>query len=278
MTEDNLVRIRIEKFLEYLAPSLAPVERQTWTGADGDQFWDILRRAAIKRQLEALRAAIRMVDSGIGHFAVTLVRPAYEELIWIEYMYKHLELSNELCLLIGLKEARDGLEAQNEYIGPEGMQKGGFTQRYVKLHIARTRGVETRLREIGRALGWGRDGAVLPTFAQLARQVSREKEYKFLYQGTSRFVHFSVQEIFRRAWSQKKGELIIGSNTFARFWKDFSLYWLFRIFIELNAACSDILGDWSIHISQEKWNEMKEWLKDFKPIPIITKGELEWSD
>ncbi len=174
-------------------------------------------------------------------------------------------------MLIGLKEARDGLEAQNEYFGTKVMHAGGFTQRYVKLHIAQTRGVETRLREIGQSLRWGRDGAVLPTFAHLARIVGREKEHRFLYQGTSRFVHFSVQEIFRRAWG-RKGELTFGPNTFSRFWKDFSLYWLFRIFIELDAACSDITGD--LGVSQEKWIEMKEWLKDFSPIPIITKGEL----
>jgi hypothetical protein len=183
MSEDSRVRIAIEKFLEYLAPSLAPVERHTWTGPYRDQLWDILRRGAIKRQQEALRAALNMFDAGIGHFAVTLVRPAYEELIWIEYLYKHPELSNELSMLIALKEARDSLEAQNDYIGPKGMHAGGFTQRYVKQHIAQTRGVETRLHEIGRSLGWGRDGAVLPTFAHLARNVSREKEYKFLYQG-----------------------------------------------------------------------------------------------
>jgi hypothetical protein len=98
MSEDSRVRIAIEKFLEYLAPSLAPVERHKWTGSDRDQFWDILRRGAIKRQQEALGAALNMVDAGVGHFAVTLVRQAYEELIWIEYLHKHPELSNELSI------------------------------------------------------------------------------------------------------------------------------------------------------------------------------------
>lgn len=272
MNEDNRVRIGIERWLEYLAPSLLPAGGHTWTGPDLDQFWDILRRGAIKRQEEALRAALTMFDAGIGHFAVTMVRVAYEELVWIEYLSKHAEVAKELAILIGRKEARDGLEAQNEYIGAKGMQALGFTQRYVKTHIAQARKVDTRLREIGRSLGWGRDGTTLPSFALLARKVGREKEYKFLYQGTSRFVHFSGQEIFRRAWGEK-GKVIIGSHSFARYWNDFALYWLFRIFVELNAACSDILGD--LDASPEKHEEMMEWLKEFVPIPIITAGELE---
>jgi hypothetical protein len=44
MSEDSQVRIEIQKWLEYLAPSLAPAERHTWMGPDLDQFWDILRQ------------------------------------------------------------------------------------------------------------------------------------------------------------------------------------------------------------------------------------------
>ncbi len=230
MKEDSSVRIGIERWLQYLAPSLAPAGRHTWTGPDLDQFWEILRRGAITRQQEGLRAALTMFDAGIGPFAVTLVRPSYEELVWIEYLNKHAKLANELSVLITRKEVRDGIEAQNEYIGAKGMQTLGFTQRYVKKHIAQAREVDRRLREIGCELGWGRDGTTLPSLALFARKVGREKEYKFLYQGTSRFVHFSGQEIFRRAWGSKKGEAIIGSKSFARYWNDFSLYWLFRIF------------------------------------------------
>ena len=108
--------------------------------------------------------------------------------------------------------------------------------------------------------------------AEAFRGLPREKEYKFLYQGTSRYVHFSSYEVYRRVWG-KKGEVTIGSDSFARYWSDFSLYWLFRIFIEVSRVCNDVLGDAAL--SNEQVDEMTGWLADFVPIPIITAGELE---
>lgn len=276
LLQDDRVRVGIEKFLDRLTPCLQPSRRYSWVGKDQDQFWEFLRRGAIVRQDEALRAAIKMFDVGVGHFAVTLVRPAYEELVWIEYLYKHSDWAHELAHLLGVAEIRDNLEAQNEYLGAKAMQSQGFTQKFVKSYLAKSRKDDARLREIARSLRWGRDGSKLPTFGWLARQVGREREYKFLYQGTSRHVHFSSTEIYRRVWG-KKGEVTIGSDSFARYWSDFALYWLFRIFLDVLSACQDVLGD--AELTDEEGGEMIDWLADLVPIPIITAAELEsWNE
>src|ERR1700731_349526 len=102
----------------------------------------------------------------------------------------------------------------------------GFTQRYVKAAVARDREVEHQIREIGSRLGWNNGRHLLPSMSFLSRKVGRERDYKFLYQGTSRFVHFSAVEIFRRAWG-RKGEVQIGSQTFGRHWEIFAIYWGF---------------------------------------------------
>jgi hypothetical protein len=174
-------------------------------------------------------------------------------------------------VLLARHELAGSLAAQNEFIGAKGMQALGFTQRFIKVTLAKQKASDARLRELGKPLGW-RENSVVPHMAFLSRKVGREDEYKFLYQGTSRYVHFSTHEILRRAWGQK-GEVHIGSNTFSRYWRDFAIYWGFRIFLELVIHNHKVLAD--VDISPEKQEEMLGWLKKVTPIPIVTSGELE---
>jgi hypothetical protein len=105
----------------------------------------------------------------------------------------------------------------------------------------------------------------------LSRTVGRERDYKFLYQGTSRFVNFSTGEIFRRAWG-RKGEIEIDSQTFVRYWETFAAYWGFIIFLDLLVECNDLLKD--TDSSEYKWKEMMEALSPFAKVSIITPQEL----
>ena len=263
----------LAKWLAYLEPMLANVGNYTWVGDDATQFWQFLRRGIVKRQQEALKTTLNMVDEGHGHFAVTFLRPAYEELIWIEYLGNNISIAPELSYLLGKYEPGVSLNAQNEYLDNADMAAVGFTQRYVKIFAAITRQTEKEIKEIGRNLGWpqGRQ-SVFPSMWFLSRKVGREKDYKFLYHATSRFVHFSAQEVYRRVWGTK-GEVTITSGKYSHYWQDFAMYWGFRIFIELIAQCDDLLGEFEI--SEEEHERMMQLLKKFHAIPIITTRELE---
>jgi hypothetical protein len=105
----------------------------------------------------------------------------------------------------------------------------------------------------------------------LSRKVGREREYNFLYHGTSRFVHFSTHEIFRRAWG-RKGEVSIGSNSFAQYWQDFALCWSLRLFLALVVRCQDVLTD--ADFSSEKIASLSAELEEIGVVPIITAEEL----
>ena len=155
--------------------------------------------------------------------------PAYEELIWIEYLGQNISLAPELPALLGRYEAGVSLNAQNEYLGKTSMATVGFTQRYVKKFAAITRQTEVEIKDVGRKLGWPKKGqTVLPSMWFLSKKVGREKDYKFLYHATSRFVHFSAQEIYRRVWGTK-GDVTISSRHFSRYWQDFAMCWGLRI-------------------------------------------------
>ena len=274
MIEDSVSgQSGLTEWLDFLEPILAGVSNYRWTGDDAEQFWQFLQRGAITRQQEALQATSKMADEGYGHFAVTFLRPAYEELIWIEYLNQNISLAPELPGLLGQYEVGVSLDIQNERLGKADMAKVGFTQRYVKKTAATTRRVEAQIKEIGRSLSWPKKKQnVLPSMWFLSKKVGREEDYKYLYHATSRFVHFSAHEIYRRVWGGK-GEVTIGSRRFSSFWEDFATYWGVYILLELLAQCVDLIDE--IEIDENEQERMIKLVEEFRAVPIITASELE---
>ena len=209
------LRKGVGEWIEYLRPAASSAEKYTWSGADEDQYWEFVKRAVIRRQFEALETILQMFDAKHGHFGVLLLRPAYEELIWITYLAKHTDVAPELVRLVAVHEVADSIDAQNEYVGRKVMAELGFSHRYVKLFAARDRSHQTRIKEIGRTLKWPHRQSLLPSMAYLSRQVEYEREYKFLYHATSRYVHFSAHELGRRVWGQS-GDVSIDFEPFFR--------------------------------------------------------------
>lgn len=266
---DELVR-GVKHWLAVFSEPILKLENYEWETNDAEQFYNFLIRSVIRRQYEAMTATVDMTRRGYGHFAVTLLRPAYEEMIWLEYLNKHPVLSKELVVLLMRKDLCENLEAQNEYLSSRHMATLGFTQRYIKQVLAHNRPHLTRLREIGRTLKW-RDGALLPPFGFVARAVGHDKEYKYLYQGTSRFVHFSVHENMRRVWG-KKGKVTIASSNFAGYWSAFALSWGSRIFFRTLLRMDGVLDDFGM--SEEDEKAFSRWIEELVHVPIITSDEL----
>jgi hypothetical protein len=95
---------------------------------------------------------------------------------------------------------------------------------------------QPQLEALGRRLGWPEknNGVLIPPslpFSFLAKMVGRADEYDYLYQATSRYVHFSPQQLLRRGWG-KKGRITIDSAHMSEHWASFALYWCFSIFFQ----------------------------------------------
>jgi hypothetical protein len=266
------LREGVGRWLAYLDPVIAKAREYRWSGPDQEQFWPFLKRAAITRQYEAIEATLQMFDAGSGHFAVTFLRPAYEEYIWLAYLGQHLEEAHALAPALAVRDLGLSLEAENEYSNVKQMAELGFTQRFVKAQRARGREAEAQIREIGRKLKWPSSANPLPSMSYLSRQVGREREYRFLYHATSRFVHFSAHELGRRVWGEQ-GKVHISSSTFSEYWSRFALYWAFWLLIHAIVECHDVLGDLPEDPNRDR--EMEELLRSFAAIPIITYEELE---
>ena len=112
----------------------------------------------------------------------------------------------------------------------------------------------------------------------LSKKVGREEDYKYLYHATSRFVHFSAHEIYRRVWGGK-GEVTIGSQSFSKFWEDFATSWGVYILLETLHQCGDLFDDDVVDMGDNELERMIKLVEEFRVVPIITASELEsWND
>ena len=69
----------------------------TLTG--GDFVWELTRRSAVVRQYEVFTTIIQMVRLNCGHHAVSFLRAAFEELIWLRYLKMHVNEAKEFSWL-----------------------------------------------------------------------------------------------------------------------------------------------------------------------------------
>lgn len=262
-----------ERLLDAWDQCLVGVDRMPPHDRLKDHSFKLTKRAALIRQRDALRAALSMSRTGHGAFAVTFLRPAFEELVWIEYLNKHKSEADELIILILREAVGKSLKAQRDYISPKGMVAAGIPMSFVKRTLARQGVVKEALLSMGRKLGWmsGSNEQTGPSLKHVATSVGRIKEYNFLYHGTSRFVHFSVAELFRRAWGHAD-DVTISTKHFERYWVDFALYWGSYIFLNLMSACESEID---APIPQEVGATVLEVIESqLKQVPIITGGEL----
>jgi hypothetical protein len=114
----------------------------------------------------------------------------------IKYLNKNVEAAKKLVPLLARNEIAANIAAQNEFAGPKDMEEIGFAPAIVRLTLKNDEKTKQEIRQIGARLGWKTGRSHLPSMAWLSKEVGHERDYKFLYQGTSRFVHFSTAEIF----------------------------------------------------------------------------------
>lgn len=259
----------VKSITNILSPVVDAFENYTWSGKESDQFWELIQRSSVIRQYEAINAILQMTTQSNGHFGVTFLRAAFEELIWLDYLKKNNSLANEFARLKASCEIADSLEVQNQYLVAKNMQAVGFTQKFVKQYLARNRESNSRLKAIGRELKW-RDGETFPSAAFIAKNVGRERDYKFIYHASSRYVHFSPHELVRRVWGQK-GHVNISSKTFSKYWTFFALYWSVRIFLQTLSATQ---LEWHGFIDDTQADLLLEKLKELHPVEIVTRTEL----
>ena len=173
--ENDPTRAAFGQWLDLWKPLIEKLQTFRWEGDNIEQILNFTRRAVIVRQFEALQAVETLIKGGHGNFGVVLIRAAFEELVWVEYFSKIPEHAKGLIFLLMQHELTANLQAQNDYAGAIAMLKGGFTQKAVREAVEKGREGRTKIREIGRILGWD-TRTLLPSMLYLSKAVGRERE------------------------------------------------------------------------------------------------------
>jgi hypothetical protein len=238
--------------------------------------YHLVLRSIILKQAEALDSILILAKGERGFSAVPLLRAMYEELIWVLYLASRTEdEASRIVLALGAVGIFETFLAQENYVVPN----TGFSVPWkLRSKVAHDRGRD-ELRAIFSACGFTlKKHQTVPSMAQLAKSVSMETTYGFLYHGTSRAVHFSVPEQLRRIWGNP-GQMTISSNTFEAYWAAFSLYWgswlyslTFLTTVPLLQAPD--LPDENL----EQLGRAMEAVKKDGAIPILTNEEVYWPE
>ena len=266
----NLVQLR--RLLDTMQPIVEPTKTHEWTGPSEDQSFAFLQRAVVVRQWEALHAISALADNQSGHFGVTFLRPAYEELVWLEYLLSIPDDANRLVLLLAVRAVGESVTRQENYLGATVARNIGWTRQEVAAHRCKLTEINAELRAIGQRLGW--NGPVLPSFEWLSRCVGKSDEYRYLYHATSSYVHFSPHELLRRVWGEH-GTVSVGSSSFAHHWEEFSAYWSMHTFVRVLATVDPSLLEGLGSLSDDVNEAVLEIIAELREVPIVTTTELE---
>ncbi|MCQ8875466.1 DUF5677 domain-containing protein [Mesorhizobium sp. LMG17149] len=263
---------QLKRLTKALTPMLAPLKEHEWAGPTQDEFFGLIQRAVLVRQWEGLQAQLALSSAGHGAFGVSLLRPSYEEMIWIEYLLTVKADASRILRLLGAGGAAKSVTQQAAYLGRNVSLHLGWLPEHVAFHAANGEAVAKELKVLKGKLGWDK---APPTFKWVSKAAGREKEYDFLYHATSSFVHFSVHELTRRIWGNK-GKVTIGSGTFAGYWEEFACYWAARNFVNLMVATEIWIQDGS---QEDEPTEILDIGEKLVPVPIVTREELfAWPD
>ena len=269
--------------LHLFEPSVELNRRVSWKPTDG--YLPVVFKAIFVRQYEGLQAISQMVEIGTGFAAGPLLRPACEELIWAKYLLRiPPDSAQQLVKCMALDERYRSLRAQDRYTGRSVTEQLGLLP-YLEHSNGTRKDLLRLLRGLGRQLDWPK-GAVtdgsLPSLSWVAETVAEESTYDYIYQATSRYVHFSAHNLLRRAWGNPKSEsLRIDSENLGGYWAHCCLHWGTLLFIrtyDVLAGGGTLEETEMTKTASEEVLEVAKEIGRYGEATIILAEELYWPE
>jgi len=191
----------------------------------------IVINGALRRQFEALNSTLLLASQNLGHHAVAFVRTALEEMLWVAYLTSlQLDDSQRLLLAMAQYDHIRSLSAQREFIGDSHMVLLGFPITFMDTVEAKLPEAKKELVQLRQKLGW--TSGVLPSLDWIADQVGKKDVYRYLHSATSRSVHFSAGETFRRTWAAPGRQLTTAMPELRAHLSEFALDKLWHLLMD----------------------------------------------
>ena len=280
-TVDDL-QVAAQGILDAMKEPVERIRRVPWPPQDG--LLPLVMRSIVCRQFDSLTVISKLVADGMGYATGAMLRPSCEERIWTAYLLKISPTSAEqLVRCMGRMELVDSLRAQDRVGGRRSTRRLGLLPD-LKRCDGWSEDVESKLVEIARDLEWPRqckNGKRLPSVRWIAKEVALVEIYDLIYHGTSRFVHFRVNELYRSVWGvPSSGWMSIRPTHMEGYKSHFSLYWGLSLFmsttIPILESAENAFGFFDGEPVSEEVLSAAQTLGRLGRVPIITAQELAW--
>jgi hypothetical protein len=223
-------RVEAVEAFASLADRLFEIRAIEWSAAESD-YRLLAVNAAFRRQLESIKAAIFLTRQDLGHLAVTFIRAALEEVMYLKFF---LDLdqtaSQRLFILLGKWDGLRSFLAQRDFLGDEMMIDLWYSKEFLDAADTQRSVACDALKELRNQYRWGR--GIVPSAGWVAERAGQRPLYDYLHAATSRVLHFSAGEIIRRGWGNPAEEMITDQPEFREHLAEFALYQLVLLFFE----------------------------------------------
>ena len=246
----------------------------------------ILRCIARKTQ-ESLAAIVGLAERKQGYYAMALLRPMCEELIFAKFLktLSEEDVNSYLRDRIML-DLYDGLLAQKNFFD-EAQEKYSIQESWRgEPHPAELQDLPKRvaerkekLKEFGSEHGWGRKPS--PNVKQMAERTDSLAEYEFFYHAASNAVHANLHHLGRMVWKNfDEGIVSITNKNFDAYYRAFVLtYGVWLTFEAMNEVIEVFPDQWRA----EDKDIYATWLGalivpaiSLRQPPIVTTEEMWW--
>lgn len=252
-TQGDTERARAVGALLTAARRLIEVRDLRWEKVQEDSRLLVVNYV-LRRQLESLEAALKLASENLGHLSVAFVRTALDEMLWVRFLASlEVETSQRLLLAMANYDGLRSLLAQRGYVGDDVMASLWYPVEFLDAAERKLVSIKEDLKQLRAELGWRR---TLPSSDWVAEYVNKTPLYEYLHSATSRAVHFSAGEVFRRGWGDPKGMLVTDKPEFREHLSEFALDRLWRLLFETIDAALPLLEASGITSSDQLTDEV----------------------
>jgi hypothetical protein len=192
-------------------------------------------------------------------FYSPFLRGLCEDLIALKYLDKHFNLNKDRLTLVYLRYLLfDSIKKQTSFFNKEVPFQNSIKLTNTNVTIE----LENELKSIMVENGLNKN-KIFPSVEHMAIDSNFKQLYDFLYNATSKMVHYSPNILLRMGWYNNDEPTVFSSHNFYRYYHQFNKFYAAYLFIEFSKSFKRQLG-----FKTDFWTEVKAIEKQIKTNPF----------
>lgn len=286
--EDLRLRTTAERILEAVEVFVDGISRRVEFKRRDHFNVSLILRCITKKTQESLVAILELAKNDRAYYAMPLLRPMCEELLFARFLKslpreeadEYLWDKVHLDVLEGLRAQRNFFDnVQHPHLSDESLG-AKFPPHPKELQDLSFEIDELtkKMKDFGKEHGWGKRTS--PTVKYMAEVTDSLDEYEFFYHATSDAVHANLHHLARMVWGNIDEGMSITNANFDTYYRRFVLTygtWLTTLLVD--ETREEFVDHWPEEIDSD-YRLWRDFLIEVSSAtrfpPIVTEEELRW--